>query len=393
MAKQCHDRIRSSRFGAATLAVVAVAALAACSSGIAKSNTPSGGSATTAGTGAPFKGPTSDLKPYDPSAPAGAKPNVPRKIAFANQADAGFFLDLQNGIKAATDKAGIQFLTANANGDPSKNIEQLNSFLQVGIGVLVTTPVASDAAQMPIKTQALNKGIGVFSFLSGPSLNVGAASQYDVGYTQGKAAADYITANMGGKANVVYFNADQLSPILIPRHKGALAGLATAGSGVKVVADQYNVPGVDSGNTKMTSILQAHPDVNVVFGDDDSVVGALNAVKAAGKQDQVKYMSGINGSAQALSLVKAGNTPFKASFGFQYGVLGYEWGKMAGDYLDGKSIPQVLLIKAIALTSASDIDAFNAATKDPASADVSKYMQLLGNVSYATRGSYVDYSP
>ena len=343
--------------------------------------------------GQPFKGPTSKLRPYNPNLPAGPRPPVKQIVAYANQSNTGFFLDLQNGIRAGLKGTGIKFLTANAQGDPVKNIQQLNTFLQVGVGVLITAPVASDAAQRPIKLKALADSIGVFSFLNGPALNIASASQYSVGNTQGLAAAKFITANMGGKAKVAYFNADQLSPILVPRHTGAIAGVKTAGPGVEIVADVYNVPSVDGGFQKMNTILQAHPDVNVVFGDDDSVVGALNAIKAAGKEGQVKYMSGINGSPPALALVAAGNTPFKASFGFQYAMIGYQWGKSAAGYLDGKSIPRVILVNAVKLDSPASVARFNAATKNPAKAKLSTYLTLLGNTSYRTRSMYLDYAP
>lgn len=198
---------------------------------------------------------------------------------------------------------------------------------------------------------------------------------------------------MGGKANVVYINANQLSPVLVPRDKGAIAGLKTGGSGIKLVADQFNTPGVDTGNKLMSQILQAHSDVNVVLGDDESVLGALSAFRTAGKLSQLKYMSGVNGSKDALAVISAGNTPYKTDYSFGYGPLGYEWGQLAIDWSEGKSIPMVEDVNPIALSSSSDIAKFEKDTTDPAHADLSKYLKLLGNISYATRGGYVNYSP
>ena len=52
-------------------------------------------------------------------------------------------------------------------------------------------------------------------------------NQYEAGYIQGKDAAEFIKTNMGGQAEVVYYNANQTAPSLIPREVGAIAGLKT----------------------------------------------------------------------------------------------------------------------------------------------------------------------
>lgn len=388
-------RRRSYRVTAGFAVVAAMGLIVSACSSSGSSSQPPGGSQSSGaatGTGSPFTGPTTTLKPFDPNIPAGAKPsNLPQVVAFANQSDAGFFLDFQNGVKSAVTAQGWQFLSANAAGDASKNLTQVNTFLQRGIGFLLTAPVGANLG--PAQTSALNKGIGVFSFLSGPALSVASADQYNIGYTQGKDAADFIKANMNGQANVVYINANELSPVLIPRDKGAIAGLQSGGAGVKVVADQFNTPGVDTGNKLMSQILQAHPDVNVVLGDDESVLGALSAFRTAGKLSQLKYMSGVNGSKDALAVIAAGDTPYKTDYSFGYGPLGYTWGQMAIDYSQGKSIPMVVDVNPIALSSKSDIDKFEQDTSNPAGADLTKYLKLLGNISYATRGEYVNYSP
>lgn len=342
----------------------------------------------------PFTGPTDALDPFDPDRPAGEMPDVPSRLAFGNQTDAQFFLDMQNGLESAADERGLDFLSANAQGDPARNIEQLSSFLQRGVGGLVTVPVGGEEAQRQVKLDAMETGAGVYSFLSGPATTVFAADQYAIGYTQGTDAAEFITENMGGEAKVVYFNADELSPVLIPRHTGAIDGVMEAGDGVEIVADVYNEPSVEGGATQMSTILQANPDVNVILGDDDSVIGALQAVDAAGKLDQIMYASGVNGSEAALDLVTDSESPFQVSYAFNYGVLGYVVGDFAADWLEGLSVPQVVLLEAFGLRDADQIDEFFTDTRNPGqAADPEQYLTYLGNISYETRDAYVDYSP
>lgn len=386
----------SRRCVAAGVAVVVAAGIAACGGGGGSTAASGGSSNSTASSqsqgGSPFKGPTSALKPYDPSAPAGqAPPDMTKVVAFANQTDTGFFLDLQNGVKKAVEPQGWQFLAANAAGDAAKNLTQVNSFLQRGVGVLLTAPVGGNLG--PSQQQALDKGIAVFSFLSGPAIDVASADQCQIGKTQGEDAVRFIQKNMGGNAQVVYINANKLSPVLIPRDTCAVKALKAGGPGIQLVADEFNTPGVATGNKLMTSLLQAHPDVNVVLGDDESVLGALKAFQAGGKESQLKYASGVNGSADALAEVSKGNTPYKTVYSFGYGPLGYEWGQAAIAYSQGKSIPMVMDVNPIALSSKADIAQFERDTNDPAHADMQKYIKKLGNISYASRGHYVNYSP
>jgi ribose transport system substrate-binding protein len=116
----------------------------------------------------------------------------------------------------------------------------------------------------------------------------------------------------------------------------------------------------EAGFNTMNTVLQAHPDINVILGGDTLVLGALAAIEAAGKAGENIYMSGIDGDTEALNKIREGG-PYKASFAFAYPMMGYAWGQYAADWLEGKSIPQVQQFNAIELNSAETIDAFEAA--------------------------------
>ena len=73
----------------------------------------------------------------------------------------------------------------------------------------------------------------------------------------------------------------------------------------------------------------------------------LKIPEAEGKARDDMYLSGIDGDEQALAAVEKGG-PYKASFAFAYPLMGYAWGQFAADWLEGKSIPQVMQLDAIA---------------------------------------------
>jgi ribose transport system substrate-binding protein len=348
--------------------------------------------------GSPFKGPVSMLKAYNPNLPAGAKPpsSLPKSLAWDTETDTAYWLSYRLGLSQAAADNGLSFAWANSDGDGSTAVSQLTEFTQRGVGALCGVPVGGAVPEQPIQLAAIKAGAMVSWLLSGPATTVVTVNQYEAGYIQGKDAAEFIKTQMGGQAEVVYYNANQTAPALIPREQGAIAGLQTGGSGIKVVANIFNTPGVATGASLMTTLLQAHPNINVVLGDDESVLGAYEAFKAAGKLSQVKYMSGINGSADALAVVAKGDTPYKVDYGFNFGQAGYAVGQAAGKWFKGESIPMIIVMSLVPIRSSSDITAFNNSMNNARSvfkADNAKYLSYLGNISYATRGSYVDFAP
>jgi ribose transport system substrate-binding protein len=339
----------------------------------------------------------SQLAPFRPSSTVGAKPNLPKRIAWANSSNAEFFVELGDSIEAAAHDRGLQYVTAIANNDSATNISQINSFMQTGIAALCIQPIDA-AAQAIVMRQAINQGIDVMSLVTPPSTVQAVADQYEVGYAQGVAAAKWVKQELGGKAKVIIFNLDTVT-VLIARDQGVRNGLKTGGPGIQIVEDIETPQETEqSAEQTMSTILQAHPDVNVILGTagDTYSMGALAALRSAGTDTSKMYLSGINGDSDALAEIEKGG-PYKASFAFAYNLMGYAWGQFAADWLAGKQVPQVMVFNAIALDSASAINAFNKAMSPKgvrsSYLQTSKYMKLLGNISYATRNRFLTSSP
>jgi len=95
---------------------------------------------------------------------------------------------------------------------------------------------------------------------------------------------------------------------------------ATRSNGYETVLSQYpdlkkagqEVANWDraQGYQKMQSLLQANPDiVGVISGNDEMALGAIAALKEAGKLDQVK-VGGFDGSPDAVAAIKAGEMQY-----------------------------------------------------------------------------------
>ena len=99
----------------------------------------------------------------------------------------------------------------------------------------------------------------------------------------------------------------------------------------------------------MRTILLADPDLDVVLGADSVVLGALKALRDAGKARPDQFLGGIDGEPAAIAEIKKGG-PYKASVSLASPVFGYAMGQHAADWLEGKSIPQAMDILPQVLT-------------------------------------------
>jgi len=341
--------------------------------------------------------PTTPGNTTDPNAPltafvwdqdGGEVPDLPGRISWANTANAEFFLAFSDGMEQAANDRGLEYVTAIADNNPEKNIQQIESFLSRGVGALMYQPLDM-ASQTPVLNRAIDDGIFVPGLISFPSTLQIAASQYNIGFTQGKAAADWATENLGGIAEVHYFNLDTVGPQLVLRHNGVLDGLATGGPGIKVVSDIGSGISTDDGFEIMSTVLQAHPNVNIVLGGDTLVVGALKAFEQAGKVTDNLYLSGVDGDKQAFAAIKEGG-PYKASIAFPWQLMGYGIGQFSADWLTGLEVPRIMVAAPTLVNSPELVDEFIAVNANPAEvfndhARFEKYLPLLGQVSYATR--------
>jgi ribose transport system substrate-binding protein len=144
----------------------------------------------------------------------------------------------------------------------------------------------------------------------------------------------------------------------------------------------------------MRTILLAEPNVDVVLGADTVVLGALAALREAGKARPDQFLGGIDGEPAAIAEIKSGG-PYKVSVSLASPVFAYAMGQHAADWLEGKSIPQAMDILPRALTL-QNISRYEADMADPGSvyrdtALRSSYLKMYGNICFDTRGSFVNF--
>ena len=331
---------------------------------------------------------------FDPSVPMCSKPvGVSRVLAFVQENEREFLQGVDHGLAMAAKDRGLEYRRTVAESDVPKAIAEIQKFATAKVGALVATSsdprAVSESLQRVIWT-----GAYVGTIVPPPATLLLNAPQYATGKAITDAAIEHINSKLGGKANVVLLTQDSME-FLTPRFEAMRDSLASM-PGVTIVADIAPQPVTKEGGfATMNTILLASPDIDVVLGGDAVVLGALEALRATGKDRADQFLGGIDGEPEAVAEIKKGDSPYKASIALSSPVFGYAMGHYAADWLDGRSIPQAMDILPIALTS-ENIEQYEADLVDPASvfADPQRrdmYLKMYGNICYDTRDQYVNF--
>ena len=334
------------------------------------------------------------LPPFDANAAACTPPPGLRKaLAFAQDNERQFMQGVARGLASAAKQRGLEFEVALANNDAKKMIEQVERLRESNVGAVVASPV--DPASLSRSLQEIMwNGAYVGTVVPPPATSLLNAPQYLTGKVLGDAAAAYIKGRLGGKANVVLLTHDKLQ-FLAPRFVAMRDALKDI-SGVTIVADISPLTvDEEGGAATMRTVLLANPSVDVVLGADTVVLGALAALREAGKARSEQFLGGIDGEPEAVAAIKKGGGPHKSSVSLASPIFSYAMAQHAADWLEGKSIPQAMDILPKLLTS-DNMAAYEADLADPAAvyndaARRAAYLKMYGNICYDTRDRYINF--
>lgn len=334
------------------------------------------------------------LPAYDPAHAACSAPTgLQRKLVFVQDNRREFMQGAGRGLEAAARSRGLEYGVAFADNDPELMIEQVGDLAADKTGAIVVAPIDPRTLAPALET-VIGAGTYVGAIVPPPATTVLNAPQYLTGKVLADAAADYIRTRLGGKAKVVLLTHDGLQ-YLAPRFT-AMRDTLRELPGVTIVAD-ISPATVDKegGYRTMKTILLAHSNVDVVLGADTVVLGALEALREAGKARPDQFLGGIDGEPEAVVEIKKGDSPYKASISLASSIFGYAMGQQAADWLDGKSIPQAMDILPKALTR-SNIAAYERDTANPGEvyADPARrasYLKMYGNICFDTRQQYINF--
>ncbi|HYF91597.1 MAG TPA: ribose ABC transporter substrate-binding protein RbsB [Symbiobacteriaceae bacterium] len=251
--------------------------------------------ALTACSGAKKEEPKKDAAP----APAAVQKTIGLAVSTLNNP---FFVDLRDGAQAAADKAGYKLIVLDAQNDTAKQASQVEDLITRKVNVILINP-ADSSAIVPAIEQANKAGIPVITVDRGATGGKVAAHVASDNVAGGKMAGELIVQLTGSKGKIAELEGIPGTSAANDRGKGfhqAVDGKAD----LKVVAKQPADFDRAKGLKVMENILQANPDIVAVFAhNDEMALGALEAIKAAGKEGKIQVV-GFDATADAVKAVK-----------------------------------------------------------------------------------------
>ena len=215
-------------------------------------------------------------------------------------------MQLRNGAQAAAEAGGDQLIFLDANGDVSRQNNDIQDLITQGVDAIIINPVNPDAVAPSIEA-AVRAGIPVITVdRSANSDDVSAHIGRDnvaMGRLVGAAVVARLKRDGVSGAKIIEIQGDAGGSVMADRRDGFHAAIAS--SGHNIVQGPYAEYIRANAVVAMQDLLQVHNDVQVVYAhNDDMALGALQVLEENGRDDV--YVAGVDGLSEALDVMAAG---------------------------------------------------------------------------------------
>lgn len=238
--------------------------------------------------------------------------------------------------KELSDKVTYKLYTSN-NGDEMTT--QLDDLLLWGANAIIAFPQWT-GMEVPIQ-KAISKGITVVNFDIAINVNgVYRVSGDNEG--MGIEGAKYIAGKVGKDATIVILDVPTSGSVAELRKKGFTETITKIAPDTKIqtYATQFTR---EAGLKDMADILTKNKKIDAVYSmDDETSIGALQAIKEAGRTD-IKVITGGGGCQEYFKMMPLDNNIWIESALYSPAMV-RDAVDMALDVLNGKSVEKVKII-------------------------------------------------
>jgi len=247
-----------------------------------------------------------------------AEPKVKIGVSMALFDDVWLTLVRDAMTKWAKSHPDVELTIVDANNDSAKQTGQVENFLAQGMNAVVILPV--DTAATGPMTKAVVKAGKPLVYVNRKPSNL----PKDVVYCgsnsieAGIMNMEELGKAMGGKGNVAILMGELSNEAAIGRTDGIKKVVKEKFPDIKVVREQSGNWKREQGKTIMENWLASGQEIDgVASNNDEMALGALQAIKAAGKLGKIP-VGGTDGSRDALASMSKGelnNTVFQDPVG------------------------------------------------------------------------------
>jgi len=228
--------------------------------------------------------------------------------------DAPYFAAQEVSAKKHAEELGCEVISVDGQNDLNKQVADVEDMVAQGINALIINPRDSKGL-VPAVNAATAAGVKVFVIDStiDPQANFITLVQSS-NSQNGLLVGQWLADNTKGKdLKIALISGDKGNEVGQERRLGVLAGLLEGQlrnegrARFEVVGQGWGAWGIEGGLKAMEDLLTANPDINVVLGENDSMVlGAQKAMEQANRLDGVLFLAAADGQKEALQEIKDG---------------------------------------------------------------------------------------
>ncbi|RWC43584.1 sugar ABC transporter substrate-binding protein [Mesorhizobium sp.] len=248
--------------------------------------------------------------------------------------DDNFLTVLRNGmIEQAKGMSGVELQVEDAQNDVAKQLDQIKNFAASGVDAIIVNPVDTSATQAMSDAAAAAKIPLVY--VNREPVNVDtlpenqafvASNEADSGTLETKEVCRLFTEAGKKEANVYVIMGELSNQAAVQRTKDIEEVIATPDcSFIKIIDKQTSNWNRDEAQNLMTNWLSTgKPFDGVIANNDESAIGAIQAMKAANIDMKTVVVGGVDATQDALAAMQAGDldaTVFQDAAGQGAGAL------------------------------------------------------------------------
>nr|WP_309249487.1 ABC transporter substrate-binding protein [Paraburkholderia sp. CNPSo 3272] len=265
------------------------------------------------------------------------------KVGFAqSESNSPWRLAETRSMRDEAAKRGHRLVFSDAASSSAKQASDVNAMIAQGVDAIFLTP-REDKALVPAIFSARDAGIPVFLLDRDVSHGMARPGRDYVTFIgsdfveEGRRVAEWLIANANGKKKIIEIEGTVGSSPANDRRKGFDDAIRAAG-GFTIVASQSGDFSRDKGRQVTETLIQAHPDADVLYThSDEMAMGALAALEAAGrKPGKDVLVVSIDGSRTAVQAIADGKIGAICGCSPFFGPKAFD---ALADYAAGKPVP------------------------------------------------------
>ena len=212
-------------------------------------------------------------------------------------------------FEATAEECGWDLIVTDAGGSAAKQVADVDSMIAQGIDVLFLPP-REESPLIPAVMRAKAAGIPTFLVDRSVDATVAVAGRDYVAFLgsdfvdQGRRVAEWVIENHEGEGMIIELEGTTGSSPANDRKSGFDDAIA-ADDRFTILESRSGDFSRDEGRQVMETLLQAHPDVNIVYAhNDEMAIGAIAALEAAGRVPGTDVLVvSIDGTRDALQAI------------------------------------------------------------------------------------------